>query len=239
MKASNLKPPMPRSEPVFGPGLGESQRTILELLLRSGTASLADLEASLELATETLRDHLKALAAKGLVERAGVRREGPGRPHVLYRLSDSGVGLFPRREGELLRELATFLQGSGNTPLLEAFFEARVQRKREVLLRRVTDLEGLDRIEEVARALSEEGFMAEIESTPLGPRLRLCHCPLREIVAVSHLPCRAEMTLVRELLGKALHRVSFMPEGDSSCTYSIGGSKPGDGLELPDPSSSN
>jgi len=231
---------MPRSDPSFGPGLGESQRSILELLLRGGPATLVDLEASLQLATETLRDHLKALAAKGLVERAGVRRRGPGRPHVLYRLSEAGIELFPRREGELLRELVTFLLASGHADLLEAFFDARVERKREALVRRVTDLDGEDRIEEVARILSEEGFMAEIESTSLGSQLRLCHCPLREVVAISHLPCRAEMRLVEELLGDALHRVSFIPEGASACTYSIGEREaPGRDLDGPGPSSAN
>lgn len=79
----------------LSPGLGESQNTILELLLRGGEATLADLEASVDLAIETLRDHLKALGAKGLVERAGVRREGPGRPQVVYRLSSAGRSLFP------------------------------------------------------------------------------------------------------------------------------------------------
>lgn len=232
--------PMNETDSIFGPGLGESQRTILELLLRSGEATLADLAMSVDLATETVRDHLKALAAKGLVERAGVRREGPGRPHVRYRLSKAGVSLFPRREGELLRELAAFLQDTGNADLLESFFEARVRRKREVHSRRLAHLEGVDRIEEVARILSEEGFMAEIENSSGKPSLRLCHCPLREVVAVSHLPCRAEMTLVRELLGESLCRVSFMPEGDSTCTYSIGETgAPSDGLEAADQSSTN
>lgn len=213
------------SESSIGPGLGESQQAILELLLRNGKATLADLEVSLDLATETLRDHLKALGAKGLVERAGVRREGRGRPHVVYRLSSAGLDLFPRREGEVLRDLATFLHDSGNTHLLEAFFEARVQNKRDALLRRVAHLNGLERAEEVARILSEEGFMAEIESTTTGSCLRLCHCPLREVVAVTHLPCRAEMALVRELLGEPLTRLSFMPEGASTCTYLIGDSE--------------
>lgn len=205
----------------LSPGLGESQNTILELLLRGGEATLADLEANVGLATETLRDHLKALGAKGLVERSGVRREGPGRPQVVYRLSSAGRSLFPRREGELLRELATFLVESGNTQLLERFFEARLQRKREMLLRRVAHLEGAERLEAVARILSDEGFMAEIENTPSGPRLRLCHCPLYDIVAVSHLPCQAEMSLVGELLGESLQRLSFMPDGANVCAYSI------------------
>ena len=77
--------------------------------------------------------------------------------------------------------------------------------------------------------------MAEIESTATGSCLRLCHCPLREVVAVSHLPCRAEMALVEELLGEPLQRLSFMPDGASACTYSIGESKAtNEELEAPD-----
>lgn len=211
---------------VRSPGLGESQKAILELLLRSGEATLSDLASRLDLATETLRDHLKALGAKGLVERAGVRRDGPGRPQVVYRLSESGVDLFPRREGELLRELAAFLRDSGNLRLLEEFFEDRASKKREALLRRVAHLDDVERLEEVARILTQEGFMAEIEASPDGPSLRLCHCPLREVVAVSRLPCRAEMELVRELLGVALRRVSFMPDGATTCTYTLGAKEP-------------
>ena len=228
------------SESSISPGLGESQQAILELLLRNGKATLADLEMSLELATETLRDHLKALGAKGLVERAGVRRKGRGRPHVVYRLSSAGLDLFPRREGEVLQDLATFLHESGHTHLLEAFFSTRVERKREELLRRVAHLKGPERAEEVARVLSEEGFMAEIERSEAGSRLRLCHCPLREVVAVTHLPCRAEMALVRELLGEPLERLSFMPEGASTCTYQIGDSEAAsEDLEASDASGAN
>lgn len=234
------QPSSPSGRHVFGPGLGESQSAILQLLLRFGEATLSDLEAHLGLATETLRDHLKALAAKELVERAGLRREGPGRPHVLYRLSSSGTRLFPRREGELLQELVVFLQDTGNIRLLEAFFEARTRSKRERLAGRVAGLHGDDRFEEVARILSEEGFVAETESTSRGPELRLCHCPLREIVAVSGLPCRAELQLVRELLGEELHRVSFIPDGDSACAYLIGSNAaPGQGLPASDSPAKN
>lgn len=210
----------------LGPGLGESQRTILELLKRRGVSTLADLEVGLELARETLRDHLKALAGQGLVERAGARREGPGRPHVLYRLTAAGEALFPQRAGELLRELAAFLLAAGHQGLLTEFFETRAQRKREALHRRVAALDGMDRLEEVARILSEEGFLAEVETSDSGPRLCLCHCPLRDLVAVSRLPCRAEMALVGELLGGALQRVSFMPEGGHNCTYALQRAEP-------------
>lgn len=213
---------MNRHRSLFGPGLGESQAAILELLLRRGRATLAELEEDLELATETLRDHLDALAVKGLVERAGVRRDGPGRPRIVYGLSESGLELFPRREADLLRELTRFLAEEGSLHLLEEFFERRASAQREELIGRVSGLEGEERLREVARILSEQGFMAEVAHQESPPRIRLCNCPIRDLVEVSHLPCRAELRLVRELLGRSLHRVSYMPDGDDSCTYSLG-----------------
>jgi predicted ArsR family transcriptional regulator len=218
---------------ILGTGLGESQRFILERLKRRGEVTLADLESEVTLARETLRSHLKSLAAQGLVERAGVVREGPGRPQVRYRLSEAGETLFPRREAVLLGELVRFLLEHGERDTLERFFAERVARKREALRLRVASLEGSERLREVARILSADGFMAEVEERATeSPRLRLCHCPLRELVAVSHLPCRAEMELVGELVESPLRRESFMPDGDSSCTYSLAG-VPSPGLAPP------
>lgn len=208
---------------IEGTGLGPSQRTLLERLKRLGTAALGDLEKDLGLARETVRDHLKALGAQGLVERAGLVREGPGRPQVLYRLSAQGERLFPRREGELLRELAGFLIEDGREELLAAFFDHRTAGKRERLRARVAGLDPDRRLREVAAILTEEGFLAEVSAAAGGgsPRLRLCHCPLREVVAVSHLPCRAELALVEELLGRSLVRETFIPDGASACTYAL------------------
>jgi DeoR family transcriptional regulator, suf operon transcriptional repressor len=203
------------------PGLGEARRTLLGELKRRGEATVAELEDA-GLARETVRDHLRALQGQGLVERAGVRRAGRGRPQVLYRLAAPGQALFPRRHGELLGELAQFLIAEEKEAILEGFFEARNDARRPRLLRRLEGLQGRERLEEVAAILTEEGFLAEVDSEPAkDPTLRLCHCPWRELVGVSHLPCRAEMSLISELLGKPLERLSFMPSGDASCSYTL------------------
>ncbi len=204
-----------------GVGLGESQRALLFGLKRLGEASLAELGAA-GLARETVRDHLRSLQAVGLVERAGVRREGRGRPQVLYRLTDRGEELFPQREGELLGELAGFLLADDRREILESFFAERNRSNRERLVRRLDGLAGRERIAELAGAMTEEGFLAEVaDGSGGGPRLRLCHCPWRHLVEVSRLPCRAELKLVAELLGRDLKRESFMPDGDATCTYSL------------------
>ena len=153
---------MNRAETPFGPGIGESQRRILGLIKRSGECTLARLEADFDLNRETLRTHLKSLVAMGLVERPGVHRKGPGRPHVLYRLTAAGEALFPRREGELLGELADFLHQNGRRDLLEEFFERRLARRRRELAPRVAGLRGRERFEAIAGILSEQGFVAEV-----------------------------------------------------------------------------
>ncbi len=212
---------MQTTESVFGPGIGESQRKLLELIKRSGECTLAQLEAGFDLNRETLRTHLKSLAAMGLVERPGVHRTGPGRPHVLYQLTAAGEALFPRREGALLGELAGFLHEQGHHDLLEKFFDVRLARRRQELAPRVAGLRGRKRLEAVAEILSEEGFVAEVVGGEAGPRLRLCHCPLRGLVATTALPCRFEKKLIESLLGERLRRETFISDGDHACTYSM------------------
>lgn len=210
---------------IAGRGLGTSQRRILELLKRRQEQTVGELADRLELADETVRGHLKTLVGYDLVRRDGTRKDGPGRPEILYALSEEAEALFPHGEGRLLRELTSYLAEANREEVLEEFFEARLARQREEARARLRGLEGRERLEEVAAILSDEGFMAEVAEDEGGAgtvRLRLCHCPLKEMVAVSHLPCRSEMAWIRELLGRDLDRRSWMPEGDRACTYVAG-----------------
>ncbi len=203
----------------IAPGLGASQRAILDALKRRGAATTPGLADELGLNAETVRDHLRALGAHGLVRRSGSVRGGRGRPELVHELTPAAEALFPRREGEVLRQLAAYLRESGHEQLLERFFERLVAERREEALARVARLEGRERLEEVARILTELGFMAEVEGTADDPRLRLCHCPLRELVDETAIPCRVEIGFVADLLGESLARVSHIPAGDPSCSY--------------------
>lgn len=204
-------------------GLGDSQRRILEILKREGERSVGELAGELDLAAETIRAHLRALAGHDLVTRSSARKNGPGRPEVLHGLTREAEALFPNAEGHLLHDLASYLRDEGHEGLLEAFFEARTANLKKDARARMKGLTGRRRLEEVAAILSEEGFMAEVVEAEGGgePRLRLCHCPLKEIVSVSPLPCRAEISWIRDLLGEDLARRSWMPDGDRTCTYTI------------------
>jgi predicted ArsR family transcriptional regulator len=204
---------------LHAPGLGGPRQLLLDLLKRGGPTAIPALAAQLALNVETVRHHLQTLTALGLVERQGTRRAGPGRPEVLYALSSGAEPLFPRREGEVLRALAEWLKRTGNESLLQQFFTDYIDARRADALARVQGLEGGERLEEVTRILSELGFMAESGADADDGHLRLCHCPLRELVEVTTAPCRAEIGFIRELMGERLSRLSYIPAGDASCSY--------------------
>jgi DeoR family suf operon transcriptional repressor len=212
---------MPPAAPAPLPdaGFGPSRRHLLESLKRRGGATLRELAAELGLSRETLREHLNALAADGLVVRAGTRRGRPGRPEIVYGLTGRAEPFFPQRDGEVLAELASYLLARGDEAGLRRFFEQRAEGRLGAARARLAGLRGRTRLEEVARILSEEGYMAEV----VGGTLRLAHCPLRSVVSVTRLPCRAELGLVQSLLGRRLKRTDYLPEGGASCSYVITG----------------
>jgi predicted ArsR family transcriptional regulator len=205
--------------PLAGLGLGDTQQAVLLTLKRLGAATQAQVAREVPFAPATLREHLQSLVARGLVQRRGSRHAKPGRPEVVYALTERGNALFPSRASDVLHELIVYLIDVGETTLLERFFAARVAARRPAALERVRGLTGPERAQEAARILSEEGFMALVGGTPEEPTLRLCHCPIRDVVSITRIPCRYEQELVAELLERPLRRVEYLPDGDASCSY--------------------
>lgn len=209
----------PSAAPLFGPGLGETQRAILLSLKRLGPATQAQVGQDLPFSPATLREHLRTLTVHGFVERRGSRHGKRGRPEVVYALTRRADTLFPHRESAVLCELVAHLLDLGHADLLERFFAARVAAWRPAALARVRGLRGIERFHEVARILSAEGFMTLVGGTPAAPTLRLCHCPFRDLVAVTPIPCRYERALIADLLGRPLDRTEYLPDGQASCSY--------------------
>lgn len=196
---------------------------ILEHLKRQGRASIPDLAKAFGLSPETVRAPMRALAEADLVADAGSRGEGRGRPERLWTLTRTAERLFPRREAELLQGLANHLQDHGREDLLAGFLERFASDRLQAAATRLEGLEGRARLDEVARVLTDEGYMAEIREGEgaESPRLRLCHCPVRELVEVTRAPCKAEIAFVKGLVGGSLARVEYIPDGDAACAYAV------------------
>lgn len=202
---------------------GATRDRVLRTLKRRGPATLGTLAGVHRLALPTLRAHLEALEAGGLVSRAPLHEKARGRPRHRYQLTPAGHARFPQREAELLGEFAGWLVAHGRESEIARFLEERVASARAGSHERLRGLRGRARLREVARILSEQGFMADLEQrSGRTPVLRLCHCPISRFVGATKLPCRMELAFVEEMLSRSLERVSYMPAGDSACAYRVG-----------------
>ncbi len=130
-------------------------------LKRSQPLTAKELAVKLGVSLNAARHHLKELEAEGLVSYQREHR-GVGAPVFAYRLSRAGEELFPRRYCEALTADA----GHGGRARRPGERRWRCSSPTSRLLagRIQAELEGVppaERLRVVARALSEEGYMAE------------------------------------------------------------------------------
>jgi DeoR family suf operon transcriptional repressor len=214
-----VHPPLPSDTP----------GRILHRLKRRGTASIPELAEVEGLNPESIRAHVRSLLDEGLLEFRGERVQGRGRPERLYGLARKAESRFPRRESELLQGLARYLREAGHQALLDGFLESFAREREAEARTRLDGLSGRERLREVVQILNEEGYMAELHEGVGGeaPLLRLCHCPVRELVDVTRTPCRVEIGFVRALVGETLARVEYIPDGGHACAYTLAASLEG------------
>ena len=79
-----------------------------------------------------------------------------------------------------------------------------------------------DRIDRLVEFLTDEGFVARVESTGPG---RYCltelACPFARISLAHPEVCALDETILSQVLGASVERTSCIRSGSDSCTYSI------------------
>ncbi|MEM9228745.1 MAG: transcriptional regulator [Pseudomonadota bacterium] len=84
---------MPGKPPILDPIFHQTVRTRLALLLFLGEISFSELKAALSTTDGNLDAHLRKLSGAGYLHSRMVL---DGRPHTVYRLSESGMEAFSR-----------------------------------------------------------------------------------------------------------------------------------------------
>lgn len=201
--------------------LAPTRQALLTALKRTGEARADDLAAELGITVSAVRQHLASLAGDGLVDHREVRR-GPGRPHHLYRLSDKGDGLFPRRYGVFAAELLDELE-SESPVLVEKLFEGRRRRRADRAKLRLEGKTFNERVYELARILDEDGYLAEALPMPNGSyRIVEHNCAILAVAARCGAACSTELEFLREVLPDAsVERVAHLLAGGHVCAYEV------------------
>jgi len=197
------------------------QRGTLLLQLKRGRELTAkDLASRLGLSLNAVRHHLKELELEGLVGHQRLHR-GVGAPVFVYRLSAGGEALFPRRYDQALTAMLDHVvQHEGRdaaVALLESYFGTLARRLRGDLA--AADPE--ERLQAVAKALSEEGYMAEGTAQAGSGVLVEHNCALPAVAERFPEICAAEARFLAEVLGGRVNRREHIMSGCPACEYHV------------------
>lgn len=195
---------------------------LLKLLKHRGGLTVGELADDLDMTSMGVRQHLNTLERDGLVTHEREQR-GMGRPSYVYSLTDAGDELFPRTYAHMANALlsaARQLDGEGGVNRL---LEARNRELQAQYEARMAEKSFGERVQELARIRTDEGYMADWEQLDDDTFvLREHNCAICQIAEQCAQACAYELKLFQQVFGDAtIRRETHMIRGDSSCTYVI------------------
>ncbi len=185
------------------------------------SAQLAD---RLGLTAMAVRQHLYALQREKFVT-AEERPVPVGRPAKYWRLTPEADRFFPAAYAELSVALIDALGDAFGPSGLKRVLASRCARQRAGYAERIApDAPLEEKLHQLARIRTEEGYMAEVKRDgKTGFLLVENHCPICAAAAVCQGFCETELDLFRSVLGRdvGVERVEHIVAGDRRCTYRI------------------
>jgi DeoR family suf operon transcriptional repressor len=192
---------------------------VLELK-RAQPLAARELAARLGVSPNAVRHHLKELEAERLVV-YGREQRGVGAPTYAYRLAPAGEALFPRRYEETLTEvLERVSEKAGRQAAVEVFEDHYTGLTRRL----EAELDGValpERLETIARVLTEAGYMAEWAQHEGAFRLSELNCAIRSVAERFPEVCAAEARFLQTVLAADVERLAHIPSGCNACEYAI------------------
>lgn len=199
-------------------------RDFLESLHRIEPATIAALCEVSGVTATAVRQRLTRLEAIGFVGRSAIR-EGRGRPHHVYSITDAA-----RRElGDNYTELAQLLWQElihiEDTELRQRILG---RLKNQMVQRYGQDVRGAtlaDRMDRLRNTLVDHGFDVEVEpkrpDTSMLPILRENSCPYHDLAHQDPAICELEQQVFSEILGTELELTSCCRNGHSCCEFEV------------------
>jgi predicted ArsR family transcriptional regulator len=193
-------------------------------LKTEGPADAAQLAARLRLTAMGVRQHLYAMQREKLVT-AEERPVPLGRPAKFWRLTRDADRLFPEAYAELSVALIGALSDSFGSEGLKRVIDARAATQQAAYLARTASLHSWqDKVRELARARTEEGYMAAVKADGRGGLLLVeNHCPICAAATVCQGFCTSELDIFRSVVGPGVtvERSEHIVGGDRRCAYRI------------------
>jgi predicted ArsR family transcriptional regulator len=202
---------------------GLTRQEILHCIKVNGTMTAEELSRELGISQVAVRQHLTSLEAESMIA-VTVERRGLGRPSHRYVLTPDGDESFPRTYDTALNELLDELRAWQGEAMVEELLRRRRERALLAMQSRLQDRSLLNRLNELARAETANGFMVEVCSDgPDGYALIKRNCAVCAVARnYPGICCQNESALYAQLLGNIeVERVTAIVDGATTCTFRV------------------
>jgi predicted ArsR family transcriptional regulator len=168
----------------------------------------------------SVRGHLAILERDGLVSYEEEHGK-VGRPRFVYSLTEQGNDLFPKSYHVLCNRVLDVITCSSSNAAAEIAGLIADGWANEYA-HRIKGKTLEEQVKTLAAIRTEEGAMASYEKADDGFLVHQRHCPA-SCVAARHpqVICAAEIGFMKRLLNASVERVSWVLNGDSTCSYRI------------------
>jgi predicted ArsR family transcriptional regulator len=195
-----------------------TRQAILDTLNTHPDTTVNDLSDSVGVKAITVRHHLNALLADGLVIMKE-QRQAVGRPLHIFTLSKAGRALYPHRYtlwiSKLLEQLTETLAPAAAEHLIDTLAQSVAQDARAEF----AALPPRQRMRRLIELLTQQGFRAQWQRTEDGLPLVELHCPYFAMGQHHAEICQIDEALIRTAMGTEITRGSCLFSGDNVCTY--------------------
>jgi predicted ArsR family transcriptional regulator len=202
-----------------------TRQQILDYLRREGRASVKELGKLLGLTSTGIRQHLTVLERDGLVD-AQEERGHVGRPALVYRLTDRGDALFPKRYDELANVLVEQVREASGAQGLQNLLRRVAVRFAEPYGDRVEGRPVNERVSETSEILHERGSLASVVQDADGWLISQHTCPFPNVAKQNSSVCALDVEFVRRLVGADARLTKSLLRGDSTCTFRVRQAQP-------------
>jgi DeoR family suf operon transcriptional repressor len=197
-----------------------TRQQILDHLHLEHRGTVKELAGRLCLTPTGVRQHLSILEREGLVE-ADVDRGHVGRPAYVYRLSETGEALYPKRYDMLVNLLMEEIRQVAGADILQRILRRVADRLAQQFRDRTDGHTLAERVEVAAELMREQGCVAFTEERDGVFYLHECTCPYPAVASRNSAICALEVDLVRRLTGSDARLVSSLLRGDTACIYRV------------------
>lgn len=200
--------------------LPNTRRLLLLGIKERGEATAEELARASFLSIAAVRMHLYGLETEGFVTHFR-RREGPGRPTHVFRLTAEGEELLPQGYAVVAMALLNAVDATGapKDTLIEAILVDQCARVRETVV--APTVEG--RIAQLAEVQELQGYFPAWEQISADCWVgSMGHCPFIRVARKHPEFCEMERVVIETALAAgAVERLSSRASGEPRCAYQL------------------